>query len=64
MRYFAEIDNVGIQSASDVSITSGDFDNDGDLDIVVSSFESKNAGQDTAIRLYYFKGDGKGNFSQ
>lgn len=55
-RYFAQVPMYG---GSGMAITNGDFDGDGDLDIIVANYVS----QDIAC-LYLFKNDGKGNFYQ
>jgi len=44
-----------------LAMTSGDFDGDGDLDLIVGA--TKISGADEG-RLYQFNNDGKGNFSQ
>ncbi len=51
--YFARV-----PSFEGIVITSGDFDGDSDLDIIVTTRTN-----DTGY-LYLFKNDGKGNFSQ
>jgi hypothetical protein len=60
-KYFAELPAKSVSySSSTIAIASGDFDNDGYLDIVVGI---TNTSTDKA-RLYFFKGSGKGNFTQ
>ncbi len=54
--YFAE---VPMYSQSGLTITTGDFDKDGNLDLIVGA---QSNGPNVA-RLYFFKGDGKGHFS-
>lgn len=41
---------------SGIALTSGDFDNDEDLDFIVGSYNNEG-------RLYLFENDGKGNFA-
>ena len=53
---FAE---VPMYSESGIAITSGDFDGDGDLDIIVGTFSSDRWNG----KLYLFLNDGGGNFS-
>lgn len=56
--YFAE---VPMRFDSGIAMTNGDFDGDGDLDIIVGAREgaiSTNGG-----RLYHFENDGLGNFT-
>jgi len=54
--YFSEIPmHHGLSTAS-VAITSGDFDKDGDLDIVVAGLDNN------GTRLYFFENDGNGIF--
>lgn len=57
-KYFAA---VPASSTTGVSITSGDFDKDGNLDIIVSAIAPSGT-IDSDARLYFFKGDGKGGF--
>lgn len=58
LEYFAEIPML---SESGMALTSGDFDGDGDLDIIAGAKTSSLPGK---AKLYLFKNDGKGNFSQ
>jgi len=53
--YFAEIPT---NNESGITMTTGDFDGDGNLDLIVGAYKA-NTG---TARLYFFKGDGKGNF--
>lgn len=55
--YFAEIPmhHAPLSTAS-VAMTSGDFNRDGNLDVVLSNLD------DNGTMLYFFEGDGKGNF--
>ena len=48
-----------MQYQSGMAITNGDFDGDGDLDIIVGACHS---GPLYEGRLYFFENDGKGNF--
>lgn len=59
--YFA---SVPMGQEAGVAMTSGDFDGDGDLDLVVATRPFTFIDQPLEGRLYYFKNDGKGNFSQ
>ncbi len=54
--YFSEIPLHHNLSTASVAITSGDFDKDGDLDIVVANLDDK------GTRLYFFEGNGHGGF--
>lgn len=54
--YFYQIPSHHNLSTASIAITSGDFDKDGDLDIVSANLD------DNGTRLYFFEGDGKGNF--
>jgi hypothetical protein len=53
--YFAEIPMF----KSGMALTSGDFDGDGDLDLVIGAY----APDRDEARFYNFENDGKGNFS-
>ena len=55
--YFAEIPmhHAPLSTAS-VAMTSGDFNRDGNLDVVLINLD------DNGTMLYFFEGDGKGNF--
>lgn len=44
---------------SGMALISGDFDKDGDLDLIAGSYHPR---KDKA-RLYFFENDGKGNFT-
>ena len=50
--YFAEVPRDWGENG--MALTSGDFDGDGDLDLIVSNYSSK---------LYFYENDGKGNFT-
>lgn len=54
--YFASVD---MSLHSGMAITSGDFDKDGDLDLIVGAHDTWTGG-----RLYFLENDGKGNFSK
>ena len=54
--YFAAIRTY---SKSGVAITNGDFDDDGDLDLIVGAY-NLNKGK---LVMYLFENDGNGNFS-
>jgi|SRR3989338_3397312 len=56
--YFARI---AATSNSGVSSTSGDFNNDGNLDLVIGGVAGKGLGYSGYFYLY--EGDGKGNFT-
>ena len=62
-KYFAEIKN-GYKYAGSIALSSGDFDGDGDLDIIVGLNEVNDNTKNEVSRLYLFKNDGQGNFSQ
>lgn len=51
--YFALVD---MWHDSGMTMTNGDFDGDGDLDLVVGAYKSKYG------KLYFFENDGEGNF--
>jgi len=53
--YFAV---VPMSRSSGMALTSGDFNNDGNLDFVVGSSDNWQEGI-----LYFYQGDGKGNFT-
>jgi hypothetical protein len=55
--YFAE---VPMYSGSGMSMISGDFDKDGDLDLIVGSY----APGTIQARLYFLENDGNGNFTK
>ena len=57
----AHFATVPFEYKSGISLTSGDFDGDGTLDLVVAAHYP---GGVREARLYKFKNDGKGNFSQ
>ena len=57
--FFAQ---VPLNRVGSLALTTGDFDGDGDLDIIVGAHYS-GYGSERA-RVYLFKNDGKGNFSQ
>lgn len=52
--------NVQMFSGSGATMTTGDFNGDGNLDLIVGSNYSSFAESD--LRLYFFEGDGQGNF--
>ena len=54
--YFA---SFKMDTRSGMAITSGDFDKDGDLDLIVGALDYWLDG-----RLYFYENDGKGNFSK
>ena len=56
-KYFAV---VPMSSESGMALTSGDFDGDGDLDLIVGDQYPDFNGRGT---LYLFLNDGKGNFT-
>lgn len=58
--YFASIPTY---SRGSLFMVPGDFNNDGNPDVIVAATDPAYYAEATA-RLYYFKGDGKGNFSQ
>ena len=53
-KYFVELPS---NYEGGIALVAGDFDNDGDLDIVQSSTKQNGA------RLYFLENDGKGNFT-
>ena len=53
--YFASVPAGG---RTGTALQSGDFDGDGDLDLIVGAVHYEQA------KLYHFNNDGKGNFSQ
>ena len=56
----AEFASVPMWYESGMAMTSGDFDNDGDLDLIVGA----KGNAMTEAQLYRFNNDRKGNFSQ
>ena len=54
--YFGSIDLYHKLSTASVAITSGDFNNDENLDVVIANLD------DNGTRLFFYEGDGKGNF--
>jgi hypothetical protein len=44
---------------SGMALTSGDFDSDGDLDVIVGAYNSNKEGG----TLHFLENDGKGNFT-
>ena len=55
--YFA---GVSMYWQSGMAINSGDFDNDGDLDLIVGANDGSDRNQG---KLYFYENDGKGNFT-
>ena len=55
--YFAK---VPLSSKGSLKTEVGDFNNDGNLDLIVIAEDSR----EWEAKLYFFKGDGKGNFTQ
>ncbi len=53
-------DEVPLDDKSGVALVAGDFDGDGNLDFIVCAKDPYN--NRIVGKLYYFKGDGKGNF--
>ena len=56
--YFAALP---MYSESGMAMTNGDFDGDGDLDLIVGAHRRGLTGETGA--LYFFENDGRGNFS-
>jgi hypothetical protein len=55
--YFAQIP---MAHSNGIGMAVGDFDKDGDLDLIVGIVGAASSGN--IANLYFFEGDGKGNF--
>lgn len=58
-RYFASVE---MNSNSGMALTTGDFDGDGDLDLIVGAYKT-DYNDPAQGALYLFLNDGKGNFT-
>lgn len=54
--YFATISDVDWDSG--ISLVTGDFNNDGNLDLIIGTVYNST----TSMRTQFYEGDGKGNF--
>jgi|SRR3989338_1306346 len=59
-KYFATVPTYNKDSP--LALTKGDFDKDGDLDLIVGTYECRVSG-DCDSYLYLYLNDGKGNFT-
>ena len=57
-----EIGRMPMSYSSGMALTSGDFDGDGDLDLIVGAYDTETGNQSRGGRIYFFENDGHGNF--
>ena len=62
-KFFASVPTYN--QYSELSLTNGDFDGDGDLDIIVGTYacDDGSNGCNASGKIYLFLNDGKGNFT-